>query len=227
MSRWVLFDAVGTLIYPEPSVAQIYLDVGRSFGWQLSPDELPARFSAAMSECFVAGRATDEASEYGTWLRVVQQVMAELSSDASQAAFEQLWQHFARPSSWRVFDDVSECWAQLSDRGYQIVVASNFDQRLVDIAAGHEPFGLVQRIFVSSQLGWSKPDPRFYLAIQAELQVGELDEFWMVGDDYENDVLAASQLGIRPIWLRRGDEEAANSIQSLDDLSKAIGARRW
>ena len=75
MSSWVLFDAVGTVIYPEPSVSKSYVQVGRRFGWQVAEEELPERFAAAMSRWFAPGRETDEVRDYETWRRVVQQVM--------------------------------------------------------------------------------------------------------------------------------------------------------
>ena len=217
MSRWVLFDAVGTVIYPEPSVANIYLEVGRRHGWSAAEDDLPQRFSAAMSEQFVAGSASDENSDYQSWRRVVQQVMLELPDESSSAAFMELWDHFARPSSWRVYLDVGPCWQRLAEQGYQLAIASNFDRRLVGIAAGHAEFSQVQRVFVSSQLGWSKPDPRFYRTILDELRgTGEhVDEFWMVGDDYRRDVQAAVESGIDAVWLRRDIPPSENSIASL------------
>jgi putative hydrolase of the HAD superfamily len=221
MSSWVLFDAVGTVIYPEPSVSKSYVQVGRRFGWQVAEEELPERFAAAMSRWFAPGRETDEVRDYETWRRVVQQVMSELDDDISSNAFQLLWEHFADPAAWRVFPDVLDCWQDLTQRGYRLAIASNFDSRLQKIADGHSEFELVERIFVSSQLGWSKPDPRFYLAIQDALQAnGEQPaQFHMVGDDHQNDVEAARGAGLLPIWLRREKSSQSSPLDSIDCLN--------
>ena len=44
----VLFDAVGTLIYPQPSVAQAYFLAGRQFGSKLTVDSIEDRFRNAL-----------------------------------------------------------------------------------------------------------------------------------------------------------------------------------
>jgi len=46
--RWVLFDAVGTLIEADPPVAEVYLAAARQFGSLLSVDEIQHRFAAAL-----------------------------------------------------------------------------------------------------------------------------------------------------------------------------------
>src|SRR5687767_8755154 len=46
--RWVLFDAVGTLIDAEPPVAEVYFAAARDFGSSQSIAEIQARFSAAL-----------------------------------------------------------------------------------------------------------------------------------------------------------------------------------
>ena len=40
----VLFDAVGTVIYPQPSIADAYVDIGSRFIEDLDPDEVLRRF---------------------------------------------------------------------------------------------------------------------------------------------------------------------------------------
>ena len=46
--RGVLFDAVGTLIYPDPPVAEAYRSIGRRFGSRLSVEQIAARFPAGL-----------------------------------------------------------------------------------------------------------------------------------------------------------------------------------
>ena len=53
--RWIVFDAVGTLISPLPDAATVYHATGQRYGSLLSVDEVAARFGAA----FQAGEEND------------------------------------------------------------------------------------------------------------------------------------------------------------------------
>src|SRR5207253_3715625 len=56
--RAVVFDAVGTLITPDPPAPAVYAEVGRKFGSRLGVEVIAARFRAA----FRAGEETDRAA---------------------------------------------------------------------------------------------------------------------------------------------------------------------
>ena len=47
--RAVFFDAVGTLIHPQPSAAAVYAAVGRRFGTRRTEEEIAARFPTAFA----------------------------------------------------------------------------------------------------------------------------------------------------------------------------------
>jgi putative hydrolase of the HAD superfamily len=219
--RWVLFDAVATLIEPRPCVVQVYLDAGAKWGWSGGADVLRNRFQLAVKQCFPLGEPTSEAAERDRWRQTVQSVFRELPPAESAAVFEELWSHFAATSAWRVFADVLPCWKTLAMDGYRIAIASNFDARLRQIATGLSPLNQADRIFISTELGWSKPDVRFYQSIRRELPC---DQIWMVGDDRQNDVVAAENAGLQAIWLCRGGA-SAGSLLSLTDLPSRIGIR--
>jgi putative hydrolase of the HAD superfamily len=45
--RAIYFDAVGTLVHPEPAVAVVYADAARRFGSHYRADDLATRFQRA------------------------------------------------------------------------------------------------------------------------------------------------------------------------------------
>ena len=45
--RAVVFDAVGTVIHPDPPAAEVYVEVGRRFGSRLGMADIVGRFAAA------------------------------------------------------------------------------------------------------------------------------------------------------------------------------------
>lgn len=203
--RWVLFDAVGTLIYPQPSVAEAYGAIARQFGLEIPSGEIATRFKAALAREFCDGGLsrppTNEDLERARWQRIVAAVLLELP-DASHQPFEMLWQHFGEPSSWRLFDDVSPTLAGLAHRGFELAIASNFDSRLQGVARGLPPLAACSRTFVSSEVGFSKPDPRFFTAVQRELSV-QPREILLVGDDRVNDYEGALAAGWQAVLIER------------------------
>jgi len=214
--EWLLFDAVGTLIYPDPPVAEVYHAAGQKFGTSVTVDEIQYRFRAALSASQSCGEPTNEERERDRWRQIVRTVLADVATH-TEALFESLWQHFAQPESWRVYDDVSSL-TELRARGYQIGIASNFDSRLITITAAHPLLAPCEAVFVSSTVGFTKPDRRFFQAIEDQLGIPP-EKIALVGDDEISDVQGATAAGWRAIKL---DRSAANptplTIRSLAEL---------
>src|SRR5262245_54780253 len=100
----VAFDAVGTLLFPEPSAAVVYADVGRRFGSRLDVEEIARRFRAAFHEEEQIDVADDlrtsEEREERRWRRIVKRVLDDVSD--GEQCFRRLYDHFARPDAWRL-----------------------------------------------------------------------------------------------------------------------------
>jgi putative hydrolase of the HAD superfamily len=224
--RWVLFDAVGTLIYPEPTAALVYADAGRRFGWPASPEQIESRFRRALAAEFgpaddLARPPTSEANELARWRRIVAAVFPDLPPPAAEELFDSLWQHFARPVHWRLYSDAEPAIRSLRERGIQLGIASNFDSRLLRLAAGLPALAPCEQIFVSSQVGYSKPDPRYFSAVAASLQAPPA-EILLVGDDWLADIQGARAAGWQAVWLTRTPTASSHepAISSLLELTR-------
>lgn len=202
--RVVLFDAVGTLIYPHPPVAEVYHRAGSKLGSKYSLEEVGPRFRAAIKRHHQGGQTSEEL-ERERWQRIVYDVMDDVE-DPQHLLLNDLWQHFGSVSSWRLFDDVAPFWTELAGRGYLLGIASNFDSRLRAICRERPPLDECQHIFVSSEVGCPKPEPRFYRAVEERLGLRP-EEILLIGDDYEADVAGPSAAGWQAHWLRRGQGE--------------------
>ncbi|AZN38350.1 HAD family hydrolase [Paenibacillus albus] len=55
-------------------------------------------------------------------------------------------------------------------------------------------------ILIEEEFGYGKPDHRIYQHALEQLNV-RADETWMIGDNYEWEIIAPQQLGIRGIWV--------------------------
>jgi putative hydrolase of the HAD superfamily len=214
--RVVLFDAVGTLLFPHPPVADAYHRFGRQYGSRLSRNDVMPRFAAALERHSGAGE-TDERRESQRWRSIVCDVFHDVH-DAGERLFPDLWRHFASPSSWRLFDDVLPTWEELERRGTLLGIASNFDSRLSLLCRCLSPLDRAAGVFCSSAIGYSKPSREFFTRVQQLLGV-EPDRILLVGDDQTADYDGALAAGWQAALLdRHGTSSDVASIKTLTEL---------
>lgn len=221
---WLLLDAVGTLIHPDRPVAEVYCAAGRRCGSVLSIEEIGRRFPIALNaESGMAGdrtpSAAGEAAEVERWRRIVRRVFDDVPDEQQPELFESLWNHFAQPQHWRLYPDVAPALVKLIAAGWRLGIASNFDGRLRAIVAGLPQLAVCELIFLSSEIGYSKPDPRFFTAVERQLAVPG-SQIALVGDDWQNDIAAARTAGWRATWLcREIASRAEPHVRSLTELT--------
>lgn len=203
--RAILFDAVGTLIYPNPPPAEVYHREGQKIGSSYSVDEVASRFRAAIQRHHQGG-ATSEELERERWRKIVYDVIDDVK-DPYGSLINTLWDHFGSPPSWHLFDDVAPAWQELTSRGYLIGIASNFDGRLRSICRSHPPLDECRHIFASSEVGFPKPEPAFYRAVEEQLALRP-EQILLIGDDQEADVIGPTAAGWQARWLRRDRGES-------------------
>lgn len=202
--RAVVFDVVGTLVEPWPPVAVAYGQAAARHGVRVDPAETAPRFAAAWrrQEAIDAAAnppfATSRAREVDRWRAIVADVFA--GAPQAEAIFSDLWEHFAAPAAWRPLAAGSGLVEAAARAGATVVLASNFDERLLAIAPRIEPLRRAEHVFASAELGWRKPAAGFFRAIEARLGE-EPAALLLVGDDPELDVAAARRAGWRSLQI--------------------------
>lgn len=223
----VVFDAVGTLIEPEPSVADVYLGAAARQGVVLGRSEVKARFGLYFRNDEVDEQrgllVTDEGLEFRRWRRIVGSVLAEAPDQ--EKAFRELWDHFARPGSWRCFADVGPTLQVLEERGMPLRIASNFDGRLRGVVEGLDELrGLRGSLVISSEVGYRKPHASFYRAACDSLGL-EAARVLYVGDDLENDVAGPYRAGLKAVLVDRLGGEG-NGVPTVANLNELVASRQ-
>jgi putative hydrolase of the HAD superfamily len=198
----IFFDAVGTLLHPEPSAPEVYAAIGRRFGSRLEEVEIAVRFRAAFRRQeevdYASGLRTSEERELARWRAIVREVLDDVSD--AEMCFQELYAHFARTAAWRCEPDAAEVLATLAARGHVLGIASNFDHRLRGLVEQMSPLRPVRHLVISSEVGWRKPAGSFFVGMGRK--AGKTaDEVLYIGDDEINDYKGGRAVGMHVLLL--------------------------
>lgn len=228
--RCVAFDAVGTLIEPEPPAVVVYHQVAQRHGSRLGAEEIARRFRSSFLETERGdlGKpervrlATSEALERTRWQTIVTSVIDDVAD--RDACFEELFVHFARAGAWRCFSDVPGALDALERSGIGAILASNFDGRLHTVCDGiPELRGITTRV-ISSEVGFRKPSREFFSALVSAAGCRP-EELLMVGDDRINDRDGARDAGIPALLVNRRSTRHEDELGSLSELTAWLEQR--
>jgi putative hydrolase of the HAD superfamily len=227
---FIYFDAAGTLLFPQPSVGDIYAAVGQRHGSRRAAAELSARFRAA----FQLQEAHDAANEWRTsderelarWRAIVGETIDDATDP--EECFTALYHHFAQPDAWICPPDIADVLRELDARGYGLGIASNFDHRLSGIIAGKPELALIRQVQISAQAQRGKPAPPFFAAAAALAQM-QPSSILFVGDDLRNDYDGPRAAGFTALLLDARDccpRPDVRHIAALSELLQLCPPRR-
>lgn len=198
--RAVYFDAVGTLLHPEPSAAEVYAAVGRRHGGRLGVEEIHRRFRVAWNQeekrDEAAGWTTSAAREYQRWQRIVAAVLTDVADFS--ACFAELYDYFGKTSAWRCDPEVGDVLTELVRRGYGIGLASNNDSRLRNVVGGLPALAPLQHLVISAEIGWRKPALEFFAEVCRRSGFSP-PHLLHVGDHPIHDLQGAVQAGLKGV----------------------------
>jgi putative hydrolase of the HAD superfamily len=227
VTQAVLFDAAGTLIKPTRSVGESYASIAENYGMQVAPAELLHRFricfDGAVPLAF-PGAAPDILGglEQDWWRRLVRRVFDPFGPfHRFDAYFDELFAYFAQPQSWELYPEVIETLRLLTERRLKLAVVSNFDSRLCNILAGLGAAPWFDDIFVSSAVGYAKPDRRIFDYV---LQSRRLAATHVVhiGDSVANDIGGAVNAGMKGILVDRNGAHEGHTIPRVGNLKEIL-----
>jgi putative hydrolase of the HAD superfamily len=222
----IYFDAVGTLIHPQPSASAVYAEVGARHGSSQRREQIGQRFAAAFEKQETLDRQhgwkTSEARERERWRDIVAEVLDDVRNAA--ACFAELYEHFARPDAWNCEPGAAELLASLQREGYVLALASNYDHRLHAVLAGLTPLQSIQHVLISSEIGWRKPARGFFEALIRQAGA-TAEQILYVGDDRINDYDGARAAGLQAVLLDPTGRGAPGTIRALGELPAWLRSR--
>ena len=205
----VTLDAAGTLVEPWPSVGDVYARVAEECGiGPVSAGELNRGFAKAWK--------AKQGFDYSriAWRKMVEQTFAGLAP-LKPAFFDHLYEEFAQPRCWRVYEDVAPALEGFRARGLKLAVISNWDERLRPLLTqiGLAPY--FEAIVISSEVRSHKPDRAIFDHTANTLQTPP-GKILHVGDSLEEDFAGAKAAGFQATFLER--EKRGAAVSSLTDL---------
>lgn len=219
--RAVFFDAGGTLFRAYPSVGRVYAETAGRHGCRVSADWVQKRFEAQWRRRngLAHLKNTTERGEKAWWFNLVKSVFdGKMPRLRFGDYFDELYDLFGQPSTWRLFPDSLRTLATLRDRGVRVGIVSNWDSRLFRLCEGLGVTPLVEFILASAVVGYVKPHRGIFEQACALARV-DPREALHVGDSYREDYWGARQAGLNALLISRSSGVGAGkSIKRLSDV---------
>jgi 2-haloacid dehalogenase len=211
MERWATFDCYGTLVDWN---AGIGAELERAVGGDRAG--LLARYHELEPQV--------QAHEPGlTYRDVMARVLREIARERGAATDTDPGALARSLPGWPVFPEVPAALAEMRRRGWLLAILSNSDRDLIEasMAAIGVPFDLA---VVASEIGSYKPAHRHWQMF-FERTAADRARHVHVAQSHFHDVVPASELGLRSIWINRlgaaGDPPATRELADLSALPDA------
>jgi REG-2-like HAD superfamily hydrolase len=209
----VLFDGVGTLIYPRETVGETYARIAATQGVVIPPWRLEDAFRRMLGAA--PPIPIGEEGERAWWrdgVRATFRAADQMQQFADfEACYEAIYEFYAHAEAWVTTPDVVPVLTALRSSGRQLAVASNFDHRFTGVITGMDLARHFDLIWLPSSAGVAKPDALFFTSACERLGVPPAEAV-MVGDDLLKDLEAARAAGLRAI-----DVASLASLASLPE----------
>jgi 2-haloacid dehalogenase len=199
--RWATFDCYGTLIDWNGGIRR---ELARVFGEE--------RADAQLERYHEVEPALQAGGE-----RSYRDVMTEAMSELGAPAGEDEGLAAALPS-WEPFPEVRPALEDARSRGWKLAILSNTDRDYIEASMGRigVPFELA---IVASEIGSYKPGHRHWLRF-FEATGAPRENHVHVAQSHFHDVVPATELGLRSIWINRyGERGEPPPTRELPDLS--------
>src|SRR5262245_11397968 len=182
--RAVLFDAAETLFTTRGSVGEIYAEIAQRFGSTAQPDAIQAAFTRH----FRGSGPLSVQDQKQWWKDLVFRVFSEVGMVRNfDEFFDVLYDNFRNSQGWILFPETRDVLKELKQRGLKLGIISNFDTRIYSVLEDLRIRAFFDAITISSETGYSKPDPKIFESAAIALQVSA-EGILLVGDSPDDDV---------------------------------------
>ncbi|MDP0490002.1 MAG: HAD-IA family hydrolase [Verrucomicrobiota bacterium JB023] len=210
-------DAAGTLIHPAERVGATYARIAARHGLDADPNELDRRFAAAFATHpaprYLPGENGDKA-ERAWWEELVKAVFEEEDLIDFPSFFNELFAHFASGEAWALYPDAKPFLNEAKNRGFRLIMVSNFDRRLHSICHDMDLSSYFDFILTSAEAKARKPSPLIFQ--MAENRLGpDPGRIHHIGDSPEADMRGPHSVGWRADLIERPKDDLLSILSRL------------
>ncbi|MGN8646066.1 HAD family hydrolase [Gracilibacillus sp. HCP3S3_G5_1] len=127
----------------------------------------------------------------------------------------------------QLFEPMKRLLNQLSEQGKQLAVLTNgkLDHQMMKVKQLQLTNWIpAEHIFVSGDVGHSKPSLKVFEHIESNLPLKKQDTIY-IGDSFENDVIGAKRAGWKAVWMNHRKRKASQqdimpdyTVEKPDDI---------
>lgn len=226
MDRVVFFDIGGTLLYADPSVPEVFANVARRLGHDITVRDVePCMVDV---DAYYQEEYLRDGDFWCVHERAVQiwldmyAMMADycgITRDVD-ALTQAVYDDYLLPGNWSLFPDVEACLKGLKRRGFRLGVISNWDATLEQLIRLMGLLPYFDEVVASAAVGCRKPHKAIF-EIALERMGVTASQAVHVGDLPEADGEGARSAGVRPVLIDRKDihgESPFERVTLLTDL---------
>ncbi|MBN1375608.1 MAG: HAD-IA family hydrolase [Dehalococcoidia bacterium] len=228
MIKVVCFDFFNTLAYFDPPRDKFYAKVAGDFGVKVTPEAIEKALPEADSywrlENFKSPiRTREDNDKYPVYTQYALRILKGATPPATpEQALQILAKAFSVGFKFVAFQDSLPALSDLKNRKLTVGVISNIGQEIDSYCSelGFEPY--LDFKVTSFEVGYDKPRPEiFQLALK---KAGcSPEEAVFVGDQYEQDILGARGVGMKPVLIDRKKSGNNPDCQVIDSLLSIPG----
>ena len=230
--RGVILDVDGTLLTLKRPISETYASVLQTYDIPCALEPLHVAIKHVWGEFqddylnAAHQHATDHHREEQVWKEFVRRVLvrAQVSLEQARVAavVNSIYDAFSRADTRSIASGASSFLLSMNEKRIPVIAATNNDRRTIKVLDELGLSGSLAGIFVSGELGWKKPSPFFFEALERTLAIPR-SQLLHVGNDPVLDVEAAHRIGMQALLY--GVPQALShieSVQSFDQLSQRV-----
>jgi putative hydrolase of the HAD superfamily len=216
----VLLDALGTLVALEPPAPRLRSELAERFGLILAPGE--AEHAIAAEIAYYRGHLNegrDRASVDDLRRRCT--VVLRDALAAADVPLGPLTEALLASLEFTPFPDAAPALKALRDRGWRLVVASNWDWSLHEVLERVGLAPLLDGVVTSAEAGASKPAPAVFERA-LDLAGVSAARAIHVGDSLLEDIEGARTAGVTPVLIHRDGRNVEAGVRTISSLRELI-----
>lgn len=221
--KLVTFDATNTLFKVRGSVGEMYAKTAFNYGIKTNPNEIDKNFRKAFNQFSVKypnfGRTVGMPSKQW-WSGVVHHSFdGQVKADILTKISSDLYDNFMTKAHWELFQDVLPTLQHFKNKGINLGVLSNFDERLLTIFTQLNIEKYFIFILASRSTEWCKPSQQIFHHALTMVPGCMASEVIHIGDNLDLDYKAARNAGMDSYLLLRqqSDTKINNLINNVPE----------